>query len=273
MEPLNQLLQKQMTNLAWTGNTCSKHPRKTVKMILVDNEEVCPICERDAMNEELSVIESEKIKTSLALKDYNTLMTKSVLSNKDLFKANFGNYETQFAEESRNKEKAIRVFQKYKTGLTFNTWFTGLPGVGKSHLAMSILRNLNTSGSKNQSCLFISFDEMLLRIRNSFDNKESMYTEFYFVDLLSSVDYLVIDDLGAETGSTGTRKKASDFTSRILYAVSNARQDKSTIITTNLSKSELVEMYDAKLVSRLQGSIALIDFKETSDKRVRQIDI
>ena len=273
MEQLNQLLKNQMTNLVLTGNTCPEHEWKTVKTILVDGEEVCPLCQREAMNEELTASESRKIKQSLALKDYNTLKNKSILTNKELFNATFGTYETKLAEESRNKERAIKVFQKYKNGETFNTWFTGLPGVGKSHLAMSILQNLNEFGSKDKSCLFISFDEMLLRIRNSFDNKESMYTEFYFVDLLSSVDYLVIDDLGAETGRTKTEKKASDFTSRILYAISNARQDKSTIITTNLSKSELADMYDPKLVSRLQGSIALIDFKETSDKRVRQIDI
>ncbi|GEK32467.1 hypothetical protein KZO01_27760 [Kurthia zopfii] len=43
-------------------------------------------------------------------------------------------------------------------------------GVGKSHLAMSILRNLNEK--RDVECLFISVREMMSKIRDSFDNKE-----------------------------------------------------------------------------------------------------
>lgn len=262
-----------MTPLELTGKQCDQHGSKLINTISIDGEEVCPICVRDAENENLSKRESEKIRKSLSSKNHKTLTEKSILTNSNLFKATFGNYETSAAEETANKELAVKVFQKYKKGEVFNTWFTGLPGVGKSHLAMSILRNINESGEQDKSCLFVSVDEMLLLIRSSFDNKESKYTEHYFVDLLSSVDYLVLDDLGAETGGTGTKKRATDFTLRVLYAVANARQDKSTIVTTNLGKTELVNMYDAKLVSRLRATMALIAFKETTDKRMKQIEI
>ena len=94
----------------------------------------------------------------------------------------------------------------------------------------------------------------------------------YFVDLLSKVDYLVLDDLGAETGAVGTKKKASDFIQRVLYAIANGRQSKSTIVTSNLSIPALQDMYDTKLISRLLRDTYQIHFTNTSDKRVRKIE-
>lgn len=272
MEAINQILRNQTTSLDLTGNQCDQHDAKLVNMILVEGEEVCPICERDRENDLLSKRETEKYKKALNRKSHSMLAEKSILTNIELYEASFGNYSTEEPEETENKEKAIKAFQKYKQGEVFNTWLTGIPGVGKSHLAMSILRNLNESGDQDKSCVFVSVDEMLRMIRNSFNNKESKYTEFYFVDLLSKADFIALDDLGAETGGTGTTKTATDFTLRVLYAIANARQDKPTIVTTNLSKNELVKMYDAKLVSRLRGSQALINFKETADKRIKNIE-
>ena len=58
------------------------------------------------------------------------------------------------------------------------------------------------------------------KIKDSFSNRQSKYTERYFVDLLSSVDFLALDDVGAETGAIDTDiKTASDFVQRILYAI------------------------------------------------------
>lgn len=274
MEALRKIADRFQTTVPDSiGKQCEKHLPKTVNLILVDGEEVCPLCERDRENEMLSRIETAKYKSSLNRKKYSAFADKSILTNVDLYDASFGNYEAAEQEEVTNKEKAMKTFKKYKSGEVFNTWLTGMPGVGKSHLAMSILRNLNESGEKNKACIFVSVDEMLRMIRSSFDNKESKYTEFYFVDLLSNADYIVLDDLGAETGGTGTKKTATDFTLRVLYAIANARQDKPTIVTTNLSKEELVKMYDAKLVSRLRGSQALIKFTDTSDKRMKTIEL
>lgn len=246
---------------------------KEIKMISFDGEVFCPICERDRTTKELSDAEKMKYDHSMNKRNYNTFHNQSVLTDIGLLEASFGSYEAGKlkSETDINKKRALDAFENYKQGKAFNTWFTGAPGVGKSHLAMSILRNLNESGSKDKSCLFVSIDEMLLRIRNSFDNKESIYTEHYFSNLLSSVDYLVLDDLGAETGATGTDKRATDFTMRVLYAIANGRRDKSTIVTSNLSKAELVKMYDGKLVSRLMGAMYKIQFKDTVDKRISEV--
>lgn len=245
---------------------------KKIKKVMFDGKVFCPLCENEKATKELSDQEDLKMKRADERKKYNVFHRQNVITDVDLLEASFGTYETTEQEEITNKERAEKAFMQYRGGKTFNTWFTGAPGVGKSHLAMSILRNLNEAGENNRSCLFVSVDSMLMRIRESFSNKESRYTEAYFIDLLSGVDFLVLDDLGAETGGTGTDKTATDFTLRVLYAIANGRRNKSIIVTTNLSKNELIKMYDPKLVSRLMGEIYRIDFKRTTDKRIKELN-
>ena len=245
---------------------------KEIKKVMFDGKVFCPLCERERTSRELSEKETLKMERANKRKKYNVFHDRNVLTDVNLLGSSFGNYEATEKEEVANKEKAEKAFIQYREGKTFNVWFTGAPGVGKSHLAMSILRNLNETGNKNRSCLFVSVDSMLMRIRESFSDKESRFTEAYFVDLLSKVDFLVLDDLGAETGGSGTDKAATDFTMRILYAIANGRRNKSTIITTNLSSEELIKMYDPRLVSRLMGEMYAIHFKNTTDKRIKKLE-
>lgn len=85
------------------------------------------------------------------------------------------------------------------------------------------------------------------------------------VDRLTKADILVLDDCGAETGAIGSGKAATDYTTKILYAIMNGRMNKSTILTTNLSSRELSKMYDQKLIRvMLKGSEGnVIKFKST----------
>lgn len=251
--------------LNWTSNSCEIHE---ISKMIVNEKEVCPRCECERMNDEFAERVNAEIHGNLEKQKQNNLETKSLVQDKTLLKASLKSFVVKTQEEHTNKSEAMKCLDKYKKGQKFNLWFNGKPGVGKSHLAMSILKELN---GLDTSCLFIDIDEMLRKIRNSFSNKESPYTEQYFIDLLSEVDFLVLDDLGAETGNIDTDKQASDFTSRVLRAVINARQDKATIITTNLASEKLLNMYDPKLISRMMKNLQSIVFKETKDKRLKNV--
>lgn len=280
MEPISTAIENMNLPMELTSDYCLKHEVysngeafiKKIALVRFEGETFCPICEREANDLALQLEIQQEFLDAQKKRKHKLFASKSVLTDIGLLKASFSNYETNVTEEEVNKNRAITAFKKYREGEVFNTWLTGSPGVGKSHLAMSILRNLNEIGEQNQSCLFISVDEMLMRIRNSFNDRESTETESYFIDLLTDVDYLVLDDLGAETGGTGTKKQATDFTLRVLYAIANGRQNKSTIVTTNLSRPDLIGMYDPKLVSRLMKDTYLIKFTETTDKRIKNID-
>lgn len=280
MKTIGNVIQKMNLPMELTSDFCLKHEVqsngevyiKKIQLIEYEGETFCPVCKREQSDLALQHEIQSRVANAHGRKKYNVFEKQSILTDTNLLMASFGNYETSEHEEVSNKQRATTAFQKYREGESFNTWLTGSPGVGKSHLAMSILRNLNETGEQNRSCLFVSVDEMLLRIRNSFNDHHSIYTENYFVELLTAVDHLALDDLGAETGGTGTTKKATDFTLRVLYAIANGRQNKPTIITTNLGRNELVNMYDPKLVSRLMKNTYLIKFEETTDKRIKNID-
>lgn len=266
---------KKLMRMESTSEICDQHPRRVnrpIYKIIVEGEVVCPVCESQKASDELGDLETDKMKVATGNMKYNLFASSSLLTDVGLYDSSFGNYEEKGEEVTNNKRRAEKAYKQYRNGVVFNTLLTGLPGTGKSHLAMSILRNLNESGEKDKSCLFVSVDEMLLRIRDSFNNKESRYTEHYFVDLLPKVDFLVLDDLGAETGGTGTDKQATDFTLRVLYAIANGRQNKSTILTTNLTRPALERMYDPKLVSRLLRNSYVIKFEDSEDHRIKNLE-
>lgn len=252
-----------------TSKFCEKHKRH---YMMIQGKEMCTVCESEILTKQLEQEVAQEIFGRQSLSKYNTLLKESILQDQTLLGAGFKNYVVTEQEETVNKERALKALNKYRTGEVFNIWLTGNTGVGKSHLAMALLRSLNELDDRKTSCLFVDVDEMLRRIRDSFNNRESKYTEQYVTDLLTSVDYLVLDDLGAETGNIDTNKNASDSTSRVLRGITNGRQNKSTIITTNLQRKKLEDMYDKKLVSRLMKNTYLINFVETKDKRVQNID-
>lgn len=200
---------------------------------------------------------------------YSWLSKHSIFLDETLRDASFDNYKTEDAETRRNKEMALNFAREYYKGATYNTIFTGKAGTGKSHLSMSMLKVVNEHSKPFRKCLFVSVDELMRRIKDSFNNKDSYYTEQRMIDLLTSADLLVMDDLGAETGAITSDKTATDFTTRTLYAIINGRMNKPTIITTNLSSRDMAKMYDSKLISRMfRGTDGhVISFKETNDKR------
>lgn len=245
---------------------CQEHAQR--KVLFMGKGPFCPVCSAEKVKEEhkveaIEMTERHENSPSDWLKD------KSIYLDKTIRYANFDSYITDDNETKENKKKALEIVRDYYEGATYNTILQGKAGTGKSHLAMSTLKYINQYSKEPKKCLFVSIDELMRRIKASFNDKESIYTEANMVRMLSQVDFLVLDDLGAETGSIHSEKVATDYTTQILYAVMNARQDKPTIFTTNLSNENLVKKYDTKLVSRMfKGAEGhFVKFEKTTDKR------
>lgn len=236
-------------------------------LMLIDGKRVCPRCELEKFNEALS----KQISSDYEKNQSRILFNKSIVPDETIWNARFDNYEATEKEEIENLQLAKEYAEKYAEGISFNVVGFGNPGAGKSHLGFSILYYLNSLSDKHRSCLFLNFEDMVSKIRDSFRDPESKYTPSYFTNLISQVDFLVLDDLGAETGAIDSAKQATDFVQRVLYATTNSRQGKSTIITTNLKSDTLKKMYDAKLISRLFARPKFLLFKETSDKRMNDL--
>lgn len=237
--------------------------------MVINDKIICPRCEVEKKDRELQHSIQQEFELIEQKRKYNIFYKQSILSDETVLEADIRKLKSESDEDGANTEIALDVLERYKKGEVFNTIFQGNQGAGKSFTAYAMAKEFNETGE--HSCLFVSVEEMIRLIKDSFSNKESKYTENYFVELLSSVDLLVMDDIGAETGAIDSKKAASDFVHRVLYGISNARQNKQTIITMNLDSETLFKMYDKKLVSRLMRKPKYIVYKNTKDKRMAKL--
>jgi DNA replication protein DnaC len=121
-------------------------------------------------------------------------------------------------------------------------WFEGAVGTGKTTLAMLVSRAALDAG---RSVAIYSLPRLLAEIRATFeDGAEGSYVDF--LDRLAVVDLLHVDDVGAE--------RSSEWVLEQLYAIVNARyeDERSMVITTNLSQERLEEQIGKRTVSRLK---------------------
>jgi len=118
---------------------------------------------------------------------------------------------------------------------------TGNTGCGKTHLAVAMMAEFLKS---RLDALFVTLPDLLLEIRSTFSER-STTTEKSLVEWFSTKQFLVLDDLGAE--------KPSEFTVATLYLILDRRirQERQTIITTNLTIGEIAEYSSARIASRI----------------------
>lgn len=247
---------------------CEIHGCSLYKVDFPEEQLICWKCLSETVEtlKKNEGVEFSKIVKKRKSKD--VLKRDSILTDDDLKAANFNNFKPNNDETTEALNKARNIAGEYLVkDNKFNTLITGAPGRGKSHLAMSILKAVNDYSDEPQSCLFISTDELFRRIKESFNYADNKYSEGNMTRLLTKVDLLVLDDLGSES-SMNRDKAASDFVQRTLFGILNAR--KRTIITTNLNAIELSNMYNDKLVSRMEKGIQghIIKFTDkTEDHR------
>lgn len=198
------------------------------------------------------------------------LRKDSIVLDKEIKNASFDNYIARTSEEIMAKKQAQEIAQEYAANRNkpFNTILTGKPGTGKSHLAMSIVKQVNDNLKPPGSCLFISVNDLLRLVKDSFNNPSSKYTEVNMIHLLGKANLLVLDDLGSESSFRRDTRESTEYVQQFLFGILDRRER--TIITTNLSSSELDEIYNPKLTSRMYKNINghIIKFTDkTLDKR------
>jgi DNA replication protein DnaC len=139
-------------------------------------------------------------------------------------------YETMHASATPSLKRALRVSRRFAGGFPLETkgkglLFVGSAGLGKTHLAIGILKGL--IAERGATGVFWEHKELLERLRSIYNSNEAG-AEASLLKTAITCDILVIDDLGDITPSDWSW----DTTSYILSSRYN--QDKSTIITSNL---------------------------------------
>lgn len=107
--------------------------------------------------------------------------------------------------------------------------FMGPCGVGKTHLAIGIIRKLMLE--KGIGCKFADYRELLKRIQRTFD-PQNPASEASVVEPLLDVEVLVLDDLGVG--------RATEWALEMLHYLLNHRysHERTTILTTNLEDTD-----------------------------------
>lgn len=259
-----------------TDDTCEIHGDNLLIAKKPDGQTppFCPSCQKEKMKTKLSEIVKENDEKDIKARTYDVLERESLLNDPAIKRASFDNYVAKTESEEKALSFAKARADKYVQGESFNMVLTGKAGTGKSHLAMSVAKAYNESGGK--SVMFVSIDELLRKVKDSFNNWNNPYTEQYAINLVTKVDLLIIDDLGSETSFRRERndvrseyqQQAGEWTQKMLFGILNARER--TIITTNLSGNELKNIYNPKIVSRLMRSFGdnFFEFGDIADKRV-----
>lgn len=153
----------------------------------------------------------------------------------------------RFAENFRGEHTPNEVREEASER---NLMFTGVTGLGKTHLSSAIAYEVIKKGydvfyDSAQSILY-SFEKERFSRAGTFDPD---ITERYM-----TCDLLIIDDLGTEY--SGNMSVSS------LYNLINMRllDNKSMIISTNLTGNEMQKRYDDRIVSRIFGMFTILNF-------------
>ena len=265
MEHINNMQTAIRQSISHSDQQCQVHG---ISLMQFKGDEICPRCYLEAEDKKLQQEQQRLYEESINNRKYKVFENQSLIEDHTLIDCRLHTYPDAHVEEKENKRKAEEAASRLIKGDSFNVILQGKQGTGKSGLAYSILYHINENSNKEKSCLFASVAQIMRLIRQSFNEKHTRYTESYFIDLLSSVDVLCLDDLGAETGAIDSERQATNFVQRVLYEVTNARQSKATILTTNLTGDQLRSQYDSKLISRLFKNPYYIVFKDSPDKRI-----
>ena len=131
-----------------------------------------------------------------------------------------------------------------------NLMFIGATGLGKTHLSSAVAYEVIKKG-------FDVFYDSAQSILYSFEKERFSRAGTFDADIIErymTCDLLIIDDLGTEY--SGNMAVSS------LYNLINMRllDNKSMIISTNLTGSEMQAKYDERIMSRIFGEFTILNF-------------
>ena len=209
-----------------------------------DEPEICSLCYGSGM--EIVAGKGARPCKCRKQKSQSNLIDKARIP-KRYTDCHFHSYRAMNPSQERAFRFASRLAMDYpavERGLVF----MGTVGVGKTHLAVSILKGLTERGF---SCLFYEFGALLKEIQGSY-NAVSQTSELKVLAPVFDAEILVLDEIGAS--------KPTDWVRDTMALIINTRYNdkKLTIFTTNYldeRKSEREETLEDRIGVRLRSRL------------------
>lgn len=175
-------------------------------------------------------------------------------------------------------ETVKKSCEDFSMGTSEGLFIHGEAGTGKTHLAVACMfdRMLNTLPiitleeyykiMMPRQGHFKPMSDLFLEIRNTFSGdteRESEVINKYSDDKANKWSFLVLDDLGVE--------KSSEWVQQTLYTIIDRRYRnmERTIITSNLTLSEISNKISDRIASRISEMCKVINLKG-KDRRIKK---
>ncbi len=233
----------------------------------------CMVCGYYALKLKVDADTNKRYETSLKKKNHDLFKYRSVITDYDLFDKSLDNYQTKEEETAVAMTYAVDFIKEVLNGNPTHMILSGKSGVGKSHLCMAVCWAILQESQYSKKVLFVNYRELLERRKASFNDQSESKNQIALLQDIKTVDFVVIDDLGAELGGNNI-KDSTSFNNDILYSILEARQNKALMVNTNLTSDEIKKAYGERILSRISKNSKRhnIQFTRTTDKRIRGVD-
>lgn len=208
-----------------------KYEAKRMILPIINAKEIesgCPICEAEEAEKEKTILRNE--------------LNRSIGIPERFLDCTLDNFKTN---ESSHLEKAKEIASRFITSNSMkrNCIFLGPSGIGKTHLAISILKRLPIDGKR----YYTNIIDILDSIKESY-SKNRKFTEERTANIrtrFSYIDYLVIDNF-EEFNPTKDNQKT-------LFSLLNSRYNlmKPTILCSTDIEDQLKIKLGYKLFNKL----------------------
>ncbi len=229
------------------------------------DEDVCPLCYGSGMEFLKEGVRPCKCRQV----DSHTKLLKAARIPKRYENCSLNNFEPKNKSQREAHWLSYKLTSEYTPNFDGRGFlFTGPVGIGKTHLAVSILKSLTERGF---DCLFYEFGGLLKEIQNSY-NPVSQTSEWKVLEPVFNAEILVLDEIGAS--------KPTDWVRDTMAHIINTRYNdkKLTIFTTNYldtTTSEREETLEDRIGIRLRSRLFEMsktvkmngeDYRRTIDK-------
>ena len=219
-----------------------KWSRKIAMMATLKTETICPVCAKEKVEQIEQQIADEEAKGK-------ELEIKKLLSWAEIPKrfesCTFDNYLPSNKSAERNLKICKVYTEKWEDRLKNGGGMVmvGLPGTGKNHLAVSIMKEIIKT---HQHYVLLTSVNKIIREYRSTWSKDTTKSESEVIAEFSSPELLVIDEVGVQYGSDSERL--------IIFEIINTRYEemRPTILISNETREQLAEIVGERVIDRMK---------------------
>jgi len=199
-------------------------PRGSRFKLVTTGTETCSICGGTGWQTIERGKEREAVRCECRVKDRGERLLAAAHIPPRYVQCELSNFNTEgerepFLEAKGIAEQFVENYPVEKRGLLF----VGAPGVGKTHLAVAVLKRLV---SKGIACRFVDYRELLKQIQYTY-NPAVQTTELELLQPVFETEVVLLDELGA----IRTSQWVWDTVAHILN--NRYSENRTTLITTN----------------------------------------